>query len=466
MLTLREYQAEGLEAIRALIARGVKRVLRQLPTGGGKTVEFCTMVRGAAAKGKRCLVVVHRLELLEQTCAKLEELARWSGDLNIRYGVICAGFTPRRFEPIQVATIQTLVHRLADYDFDLIILDECHHAPSATYMRALAAYPRAKVVGVTATPCRMDGKGLADLFDELVLGPSVAELTEGGHLAPADVYAPSVIDTKGVTVERGDFVKSELSEAVDRPTITGDAIQHYRRYADGLPAIAFCVSVAHAEHVAAQFRAAGYQALRVDGKSPKDFRRGAIAALARGELDVLTSCEIISEGVDVPVVGCGIMLRPTKSLGLALQQMGRILRPHPGKGRAIILDHAGNVHRHGLPDQPREWSLEEGAAHRERAAEQAMALRQCAACFHVHRPAPVCPRCGYVYPAEAREVPHVEGELVRVERDHAAVAKKREVSLARSLEALQAIERARGYRPGWARHVWAARGRKGVVANG
>lgn len=444
---LRDYQQQAVDNIRGTFARGTRRVLYVAPTGSGKTVLFAYIARHAAARQRRVCVLVHRRELLLQTCAKLEHA----------HGCIAPGYH-RSQELIQVATVQTLVRRLDQYEFDLLVVDEAHHALAKTYLQVINASPRARVLGVTATPSRLDGKGLGDLFDELLTGPSVQELTDAGYLAPAVVYAPSTIDTSNVRTVAGDWQKSQLSVAADRPTITGCAIEHYRRLADGVPAIAFCVSVAHAQHVAAQFRAAGYTARCVDGNTPQADRDGAIAGLARGTLDVLTSCEIISEGVDVPVVGCGILLRPTKSTALALQQMGRILRPAPGKREAVILDHAGNCLRHGLPEEDREWTLEAGYKQRRGESDGGPSVRQCTRCYFVHRAAPQCPQCGHVYPVQSREVEQQDGELQRLNPEQ--VRARREVGRARDRAALERIAEARGYNPAWVEHILRARARK------
>jgi len=451
---LRDYQTDGVAAIRAQFLAGYRRVLYQLPTGGGKTVLFAHMARAAAERGRSVAVLVHRRELVRQAVAKLD----------YDCGVIQSGYTAQPHRPIQVASVQTLINRLHRHLLDFIIVDEAHHCTAASYRRILAAYPQAFVLGVTATPQRADGRGLDSVFQALITGPTVRELTAAGYLAPARVLAPTHIDVDGVHVSRGDYITRELEAAADTTTITGDAIAHYRRYADRKPAIAFCVSVSHAKHVSQSFEAAGYRAQSVDGKMDQTARDAAIAALGNGGLDVLTSCDLISEGVDVPVVECGIALRPTKSLPLWIQQMGRILRPSPGKAQATVLDHAGNCVRHGvLPDTEIEWTLE-GDRDRgsgKKAAAPVIRVRECPQCYAVHPLALTCPQCGYAYPLTGREVETVDGELTELSEDEIKRQRRREQGAAQSLEQLIALGKQRGYKNPyvWAQHVFAARTR-------
>ena len=290
----------------------------------------------------------------------------------------------------------------------------------------------------------------------------MAALVDQGYLSRPVVYAPSgAPDLSGVASRGGDFAKDALAEAVDKPKITGDAVTHYRRHCSGEPSIVFCVSVQHAEHVAEAFRAEGFQAASIDGSLDDATRAQRIADLGSGALQVLTSCEIISEGTDIPRVSAAILLRPTQSLALYLQQVGRVLRPFPGKTHSTILDHVGNVHRHGLPDDDRVWDLNAVKRKRQRDQEPEVRIRQCEACYTVHRPAPKCPACGFVYPVQAREVEEVSGELIQVDPLALRRQAKAEQSQAKSLADLQAIARVRGYKPGWADHIWQARQQRG-----
>ena len=463
---LRDYQRDLVERIRAAFARH-RRVIAVSPTGSGKTVSFAHISANAIVKGKRAYIVAHREEIVEQISAALDR----SG---VRHGRIQPGH--RQTDDLcQVAMVQTLARRLDRVPApDLITIDEAHHAVAGTWGRVAAAYPRARILGVTATPQRLDGRGLGDAFDVMVLGPTPRELIERGFLARYQYLAPPTeADTGGIKSRMGDYSIEELAALMDKKTLTGSAIGHYRQHLDGRPAIAFCVTVRHAENVAAEFREAGYRAASVDGAMDKTERRRRIAAIGNGELQILTSCELISEGVDVPVVAGAILLRPTQSLGLHLQQVGRCLRPKPDGSAAIILDHAGNVHRHGLPDKIHNWSLE--SRKKKPAADP---VRTCEVCFRVFAVAPgwrAEADCGEgerpvgcalnaPEPKETALPEQVEGTLVPVAAPPAgpewaggidvATAKGRDwyrlMELADTLDKLKQIAKARGYHWRWA----------------
>jgi superfamily II DNA or RNA helicase len=298
----------------------------------------------------------------------------------------------------------------------------------------------------------------------MVLGPSISELTEQGFLVPAEVYAPpSPVDMTGVRKVGGDYAKGEVAARMDKAKITGDAVDHYRRLANGKAAVAFCCSIKHAEAVADQFRGQGIRAASIDGKMEKADRKGRIDALRSREIQVLTSCDVISEGLDIPLIEVGILLRPTESLSLYLQQIGRCLRPYPGKRFATILDHVGNSLKFGLPDEPRDWQL--SATESSESEKKGLALRTCPKCLAIFRPAPECPRCGAPWETQERQVQQVAGELEKVtkeDREAARLAANREVQEARDRKALEAIAAARGYKGQWVDYVLAARAKKSV----
>lgn len=462
--TLRDYQQKGVADIRASYLNGKNAVLYVLATGGGKTVVFCHIADTTRARGKRVLILVHRIELLRQSSGKLYENG-------VEHGLINAKFTPNITASVQIASVQTLASRVrkktARLDYDLIIVDEAHHAAASTWgviIRAIKeANPKVKILGVTATPVRSDGTGLNDIFDDLVLGPSIRFLIDRGNLVQPVVYAPAEkLDLSAVKMKDGDYDPNDLEQIVDNSVITGNAVDYYRRLCNHKPAIVFCCSIKHAEHVAEEFRKAGIRAQSIDGGMEDAQRRGLINGLANGNVEVLTSCDIISEGTDIPAVTCAILLRPTQSLGLYLQQVGRALRPAPGKDKAIILDHVGNVLTHGLPDEERQWSLEgeEKLKRRKKDEEPTVKVKQCPTCFVMHAPASKCPSCGHIYETEARDVSQVDGELRELSEDDKLRIKrmrKKEESNAKSYEELVKIGESRGYKPGWAKHKWEAR---------
>ena len=459
---LRDYQAPMVDRVRAEFRAGRRRVLMVLPTGGGKTICFCYIAANAAARGNRVWILAHRVELVDQISESLRMF-------NVTHGFIAADYPPRRTSAVHIASVQTLIRRIdREPAPDLIIVDEAHHATANnTLGRILAARPRARVLGVTATPWRLSGEGLGEVFESMVVGPSVGELIEAGALCAPEVYAPPAVDTSALHSRAGDFIASEVSSLMDSPKITGDAVDHYRRLARGLPFIAFTASVEHARHVGDDFTKAGFPCLHVDGGMDRMQRRRIVNDYKEGRLLGLASCELVSEGFDVPGIHCGISLRPTQSLTLWLQQVGRCLRTAPGKERAIILDHAGNTLRHGLPTELREWTLEgrEQAAGK-RAASDSISVRVCPSCFAAGKAGrPTCPSCGAPYPVAARKVEEVDGTLEKVEATHVrkpASPLMREQGRTRDLQSLTELGRMRGYKDpaAWAAHIINAREKK------
>lgn len=450
MIELRPYQAEIVESCRAAFRSGLSSAVVQLATGGGKTVLGSFMVHGSAKRGLVCWWLVHRRELLSQA-------SRTFAEMGIEHGFIAGGRSCDPTHRVQVGSVQTIARRLDRLPPpDLIVFDEAHHTGAKQWRTIYERFPSAKKIGLTATPWRLDGVGLGRWFETMIRGPSTSELIEAGSLSPYRLFAPSAVDTSGIATVGGDFKRDDLATLMDKPTITGDAVQHYLALARGKRAVAFAVSIEHSQHVAAQFRAAGVRAEHVDGTTPADERDAAVARFVRGETLVLSNAELFGEGFDVPAIEAAILLRPTKSLSLHLQQVGRALRPCEGKPEAIILDHAGNSLQHGLPDDEREWSLEDREKKR-RAKQGEVVVRQCRKCFRVFRPAPKCPGCGWAVPVQSREVEEVEGTLAEVDVSLVRKQQRMEVGRARTREQLERIARERGYKPGWVFAILKAR---------
>jgi superfamily II DNA or RNA helicase len=452
IVQLRPYQQQAVNDLRMAYRSGAQAPLLVAPTGMGKTVVFAAITQAAAARGRQVLILVHRRELIHQASAKLAAIG-------VDHGVIAAGITPANAS-VQVASVQTLIRRLDRAAApDLIIIDEAHHAVAGSWRKVIDHWPNSLLLGVTATPVRQDGRGLGSMFDRLVLGPSTAELIATGYLSPARIYAPPpVADLTGIHRRAGDYAIDEAAERMDRPTVTGDAISHYQRIGAGQPAIVFCCNVKHAEHVCAAFNHAGVQAATLLGCTDPVRRDATVAGFAAGDLQVLVTVDVVSEGFDIPAAGCAILLRPTQSLGLYLQQVGRVLRPAPGKNHAVVLDHVGNVHRHGFPDDHREWTLADQERRARSTGQPAPSVRTCSSCFAAFKPAPLCPCCGAACAPPPRVIRQQDGELKELQRE-AVQQRVAERKKARTLPELLAVAKERGYSPGWAHRVHAARAR-------
>lgn len=443
-MILRDYQQRLVAEANAAYRFLYNAPLVVLSTGGGKTVCFAQITKDAVADGLVVWIIAHRKELINQASGKLNAFG-------VGHGIIRAGEPKEYHRQVQVASIQTLTKRLKDGlpKPDLIIIDECQHAPASGYKKVFEEYPDASLLGFTATPCRLNGAGLGTVFDHMILGPSNQWLTDNKFLAPARYYAPpQKADLSKVHTARGDYVVNELEEVMDDGEITGDAVAHYKRICDGVPMLVFCVSVAHAHHVAAQYVAAGYRAAAVDGKLSDDERDERISGLGNGRYQIITSCDLIGEGLDVPSVSAVQLLRPTQSPALHLQQIGRGLRPDDGKTHLTVLDHVGNTRKHGFASTDFKWSLE---GLKKKVGEKPVATRTCEQCYSVHRTAKECPFCGFVYPVKPRTLTTkkvIDGELVEVEQT--AEERADEVRSAQTHGELVAIAKARGYkRPAW-----------------
>jgi DNA repair protein RadD len=511
---LRPYQ-EALKADTRAALRRVRRAVAVLPTGGGKSAILSSIAADAAAKGRIVWILAHRRKLIQQLS---ETVAGWGVD----HGVIQSG-RPHTDHKVQVGSVDTIVRRLDQCPApNLVIVDETHHLTTGNkWGRVVEAFPEAYLIGFTATPERLDGKGLGEgkggYMQGLVLGPDAKWLTDNGFLAPATVYSWPTRVTENLKVRAGDYAPEVSAAAMDKPAIMGDVVEAYRKHLNGKTSIANCCTVKHAENVAASFNAAGIEAAAITGKTDKAVQDYLFADLAAGRLKVLCQCELISEGVDVPSVSGGLMLRPTQSTALWLQQCGRVLRPKPDGGKAVILDFVGNALRLGLPTDKRDWSLE-GKAKRPR---DAISLRVCKQCYCANQiTATSCQDCGHEFEVKSvAAIATVAGELKalapkgmrpgdavsldgeqghfyvasnpedgqvllcrsrvgaidlhrgtmrREQLDAATVASlsalrpcahtpKRASSGAQTLEQLRQIEKQKGYKPGWANHVYRSR---------
>ena len=453
---LRPYQLDVIARVEAEIAAGKRRILLVAPTGAGKNVMAAAMIDDAVQHRRRVLFLAHRRELIKQTSAKLFAVG-------VGHGILQAGFPPRPCEPVQVASIATLHARAVRTrtidlpNADLVIVDEAHHIRARTYARVVEEYPDAVILGMTATPCRSDGRGLGNAFDVLVECASVAELIKQKHLVPTRVYAPSIPDLKGVRIERGDFVESQLAARMDLPKLIGDIVEHWHKYAERRRTVVFAVNVAHSVHLRDEFRRSGVLAEHVDGTTPIEERDGILRRVAAGEIELITNCAVLTEGWDQPEVSCLILARPTKSCGMYLQMTGRVLRPAPGKDHALILDHSGAVFQHGFAEDEITWTLSEdrkakNREHDRRGGQRGMPrLTTCPECTGVRFEGKSCSICGWMPRPKAADFETADGNLAAVRRNR-SVEDISPASMVRFHGMLTYIARERGYQSGWVAH--------------
>lgn len=443
-MNLRDYQLTAIEKIRFARREGVKRILLQLPTGGGKSAIGCHLLYGALARGRRGLVIAHRQELISQFHVALKR------DWSIDAGVIRSGDS--RANPAaacQLASLQTLVRR--DLPFaDLVLIDEAHRAPAESYQQILQQYPDAFVVGLTATPSRLDGKPLRETWDRIVVGATYSELIayrgqsgERAIVRPEMWRGKKLPDLAKIKTVAGEYSGAELGQAMG--LIVGDVVESWKQHARGRATVAFATSIEHSIELAAKLREAGARSRHIDGRSSDDDRWQALVDLETGKLDVICNVDVLSEGWDQPRVKCLLDCAPTMSLVKFLQRAGRILRPFEGQ-TPVICDHAGNIERHGYPHEDREWSLD-GEARRISGS----TLRVCGQCFAYVDRLP-CEHCGYAAPAgerKSRRVKQVDGVLEKID-DNIAAEKAAAKDPARLFfELNSARARKMGFKPGW-----------------
>ena len=406
-----------MQKLREQVASGKRRLILQANTGAGKTCIACMMIDSAVAKGKTVLFLAHSRELVHQCASKLRSIG-------IRCGVIMAGEPMELHHAVQVASKDTLHarsvrrNRLELPPADLLYLDEAHRSTAKTWRGLVSKYPKAIVIGLTATPARGDGSGLGCIYETIVSTCSTERLIADGYLVPSRVFAPYNPNLKGVKRGTdGDYDKGQLETRMDRSSITGDIITHWQKLADNRPTLVFASGISHSMHIRDGFRQAGYRAAHLDGNTPKDDRDEILRRFSSGDIEILSSCDVLSEGVDLPLCSCVVLARPTKSIVKYKQQIGRGMRPFPGKEDLLILDHAGNVHRHGFPDEDIEWTLDgrKLANGRQNNKQPPKEPIVCKKCFCAYYSGGVCPNCGYKPETKGRsKVVVKDGTLVEV----------------------------------------------------
>lgn len=449
---LRDYQKQIVEQCSCAYVEGKKGVILQMPTGGGKTAASTHIVKQYAKTGRQTLWLVHRQELLLQAAMTYAK-----NGLNHR--LICSKNVERKIKVIQfkqygrdfvdnssnniISSVQTLIRRLdcengafirtSNCEKPLnpvhIIADECHLSLNNTFRKIIGAFPNARLLGLTATPIREDGqvfnRNRHGLYDELVQGPQVYDLIEQGFLSDYELYSPpiSLINNEKIRTKGGDYDSRDLAEEFANSIVYGDVVNHYAKYSHNLPAIGFCPTVSIARQFTEKFKEVGYKAECLDGKTEDSARWKILNDLAEGRLHVVMSVDVLIEGTDVPLATTALLLRKTKSLRIYLQSIGRVMRPHPKKKCALIMDFVGLTQTHGFPDDHREWTLEGKTTRKRRpndSLEESVIVRvkTCPECFRDHDPSPKCPSCGHIYAIDEKEATELQGSLIRVTRQN------------------------------------------------
>lgn len=414
------YQVDALTALDRAFAAGKQSLLLVMPTGAGKMIVGTELIRRVTRDGGRAYFLAPRRELVMQACAKLERAS-------IAHGILLAGLDHYRnpYACAQVASVDTLLSRMIRRkhlvlpDPDLVIVDEAHLSITEARKALLALWPNARRIGLTATPTRKDGRALGQLYDVLIEPCSVAELTPR-YLVPARYFAPTEPDLERVRILAGEYNAKDLDGAMNRIELIGDVVTHWLAHAPGRRTVVFCCSIDHSAAMATAFMRAGVAAEHVDTNTPQRLRDETFGRFISGDTQILTNCQLATYGFDLPELSCVVLARPTRSLMLYLQMIGRGLRIAPGKSDCLVLDHSGCVHRFGFAADERIWTLEgnhalveKSAPSRGRSASESRDLT-CPECQAIFARARVCPECSYYFAPRGTHVETLDGQLIEI----------------------------------------------------
>ena len=450
-MQIRDYQKKLINGLRNSMTNGHKNIMVQSPAGSGKSITMAEIAKRITQHEMNVLFVVHRRELVKQIKSTF---VKWGVNMNF----------------CEIYMVQTATRRLEKLiKPEYIFVDEAHHSLAKTYKRIFDYFPVAHVIGFTATPIRLYGKGFREVYDDLIIGPKISWLIKNHYLAPYTYYSVNLIDQKQLKrSSTGDYTRQSMENA-SKNIIYGDVINAYKKLANNSKAIVYSYSVQSCKQVAEEFNKNHISAQEVDGKTDKDTRKKAMHDFRTGKIKVLVNAELYGEGVDVPDCQTVIMLRPTQSLSLFIQQSMRCMRYKPGKN-AIIIDQVANYTRFGLPDFDRDWTLEDRAKHPQReGGSDGPAIKTCPECFGVilascHE----CPLCGHSFEAEFRKLAQdrrAELEKINLNAKELRERKKKEQELLlrdpstfTTFKELAIYGKATGHKPGWAWHMAKAKG--------
>lgn len=462
---LRPYQEHGVSDIRRALAK-TRRVIYQLDTGGGKTRVMAEIVRLARDKGSRVVLLAPRRELVYQIRDSL------AGE-GVAAGIIMAGEHQAMMSPVYVCSFDTLHARAIQRDTielpdaDIVIVDEAHLAVADGRQAILNAYDKQRHVLFTATPARGDGRGLCEIADEIVFGPTRRELIDAGHLLPLRYFAPTEPDLAGLKLNReGDYQEGALAKLMDKPKLIGDIVDNWERLARDRSTVVFCVRRSHSRHVCEEFKRRGYTAEHLDGETDKEERKAILARVSSGETQVLCNVFVASYGLDIPRLSCCVIARPTKNIVLYLQTTGRVARPFEDQVDGIVIDHAGAIKENGYAEDHHPWSLDGKEKIKDRMLKEKqsageskeLVCTECGAAFRARR---TCPHCGAQIIPITEAIPVHAADLVELKRKETAAEKANRTTPTeekrRFFGELRQFAADHGKADGWVAHTYRAK---------
>ena len=462
-MALRQYQKDTLNDIIRSQRDGNKNILLQAATGSGKTVMASAFVNHMIKQNKNVLFLAHRRELITQCSDKLTKEG-------IKHGIIMAGETAQFWHNTQVASIDTLRSRSITNKTeelpkaDLVIIDEAHRSLSKTYLKIIGMYADSQVLGLTATPVRSDGRGLGHIFSDMVQAPSIGELIRQGHLVGCEYFAPTIPDLNGIQSHMGDYNSTELASRMDKPKLIGDIVSSWKKIGNNKKTIVFASSVAHSKNIAESFIDIGIKAAHIDGTTDHTERQRVLDEFNNGDMKIICNCMVLTEGFDCPPAEVCVLARPTKSLGMYIQMVGRVLRPFEGKKHATVIDHSGAVYTHGFVEDDIEWVLDpkKPMTIKERKLSKPKEETQiiCEGCFSMYSGSNICSKCGHVQLKKSKYVEVLDKELGFVDKVSKTVKKKLTYAPEFRKEfyaMLLGYCKIHNYKRGWAYHTYEQR---------
>jgi len=457
VIKLRPYQEKLVESVRNEIKAGAKKVIMALPTGGGKTFILADIAKRSVENGHRVLALTHRRLLVQQMQDRF-------ADYGIESGIIMSGIETDFSCKVQIGTIQTYHRRLKlreieaniyFIDASVILIDEAHRSLSRTFKEALSNYKNKIVIGVTATPCLASGMGMGNFYDALVDEVGVQKLIEQKNLVPVRYYAPSKPDLKKVRTIAGDYDKKELGKKMNKQKLIGDIYTQWAKIAGGKQTIVFAVNVKHSIALCAEFVKNGVSAEHLDAHSNDEIRAEVLGRLEDGDVQVVCNVGLYTEGFDYPGAECIVLARPTKSMGLYRQMVGRGLRPYEGKTECVVIDHGGCIDRLGFIEDDVEWSLEgKKTAYKKKVKRiKEKTIMTCPMCSFVFTGS-MCPQCGYKIKNWGKLIETTNDDLIEVGKNRKIYTKEEKLKF---MQMAEYHRRMKGYAKGWASHLFKSR---------